>query len=777
MSDAFSHIKTIHDLASGIDGKLILSGFGESLAPINEHFQIGDYEAMAQRAEQLHKQTGRNIYTPLVVMRPDLPANAKGGEEDVVALLGFVVDFDAGRGKDWKKRLPDGIDAQYVLETSPDNAQCFIFFENPILINSEADQHNAKHLLQKLTLSCNGADHAGAELSHVWRIPGLNNWPNKKKVKEGRDPNPYTVKITKQWDGSFMALSDIQGLPEQQKNLDKRCKKATERKPIGHPDLMANDIDTLISALQAIPNDLEYPEWIRLIAAYKAAVGGNDTYYPFVEEWSLQWPDNTPEIVRQKWDSITHAQAGARTIFFEAKKRGWTDAVPEWVEEFNRDHFVSTEGKESYVFVECYDPSFKRRTLNRLSFTGFRNLYSNEKIKKIVNGNMKFISKAKAWLDHPKRRTYLKGLTFFPGNDTPEGHYNLWGGFGIDPKAGSWEQMRTHILDVLCGGDVELFKYTIGWLANMVQNPDRQGEVAFVISGGKGVGKGTFGHYVGKFFGQHFLHVTNQKHLTGNFNNHLRDAVFVVLDEAFFAGDKKHESILKSIITEPILMIEKKGIDAVQSPNYTHIMMFSNETWVVPASVDERRFFVLHVSSENKPDKAHFEALYDEMNNGGPAAMLDYLLNYDLSDFDLRLIPQTNALIEQKLQSLNAQEKWLYSCLYDGYIGGKQWDNDRFLLRTQTAYNDYIQHHKDHSFEGKPLIDANWSRIIRNILIKNNQPLIIDGGKPTDDNGYRLPHTSFPPLTEAREAFERYIGGKVEWPLNDPEINLNELLK
>lgn len=329
MTELHNHFKMIHDLAAGIDGKLILSGFGENLIPINEHFQIGDYEAMAQYAAQLNKQQGRNVYTPLVVMRPDLPSNAKGGEDDVVAILGFVVDFDAGRGKDWKKRLPDSIDAQYVLETSPDNAQCFIFLETPILINSETEQHNAKYLLQKLTFSCNGADHAGAELSHVWRIPSLNNWPNKKKIKEGRDTAPYKVRTMKEWDGSLMAISDIQGLPEQQKNSDKRCEQVTERKPVGYPDLMANDIDMLISALQAIPNDLEYADWIRIMAAYKAAVGGDEAYYPAVEDWSLQWPDNTPEIVRQKWNSITHAEAGAGTIFFEAKKRGWTDAAPE----------------------------------------------------------------------------------------------------------------------------------------------------------------------------------------------------------------------------------------------------------------------------------------------------------------------------------------------------------------------------------------------------------------------------------------------------------------
>lgn len=259
----------------------------------------------------------------------------------------------------------------------------------------------------------------------------------------------------------------------------------------------------------------------------------------------------------------------------------------------------------------------------------------------------------------------------------------------------------------------------------------------------------------------------------------VRDSVFVVVDEAFFAGDKKGEGVLKSIITEEIIPVEKKGQDVITCRNYMHIMMFSNLDWVIRATAkDERRYFVLCIPEERKRDHAYFTALYAELDNGGAAAMLFDLLNYDLSDFNVRNIPQTQALVEQKLRSLDPHVKWLYDCLIKGQIGHWEWEQCRFSFQTQKAHEDYVRHHKDHSFDGKPFTDATWSKAIRSILKNDdNQPLIVDGGKPTFD-GIRLPHLSFPALSDAREAFERYINGEVEWPeIMSLDFSIDDMLE
>lgn len=194
-----AHIETLHSMADGIDGKLVLASFGQNpetgktLSPKIQHFNIGDVDGMVKTALELAQEEHRNVYTPLAVMRPDLPAGQKGEEKDVVAALGLNADFDKGTGADYLNRCP--VKPSYALETSPNNVQAIFFLDTPLPTVSEDDRRTAKTIAKQLTRACEGADSVGADLSHVWRIPGLPNYPNQKKVQEGRDPAPFEVTV------------------------------------------------------------------------------------------------------------------------------------------------------------------------------------------------------------------------------------------------------------------------------------------------------------------------------------------------------------------------------------------------------------------------------------------------------------------------------------------------------------------------------------------------------------------------------------------------------
>ena len=54
------------------------------------------------------------------------------------------------------------------------------------------------------------------------------------------------------------------------------------------------------------------------------------------------------------------------------------------------------------------------------------------------------------------------------------------------------------------------------------------------------------------------MQIFNPAQLVGRFNEHLRDCVLLFGDEAFYAGDKQHESVLKGLIAEPFLQMEGK---------------------------------------------------------------------------------------------------------------------------------------------------------------------------------------------------------------------------
>jgi hypothetical protein len=387
----------------------------------------------------------------------------------------------------------------------------------------------------------------------------------------------------------------------------------------------------------------------------------------------------------------------------------------------NKKYAMVNEAGKAVIFQSGFDPILKRSRIDRLSTRDLQTLYMNEKIQAGVDDNNRPVFKtvANIWLNHPERRQFIEGVTFDPTTtqSTP-GVLNLWKGFAIRPEPGDWSLMRAHIFSVICDSDQERFDYLMGWMARMVQRPAEQGEVAVVMKGGEGTGKGTLAKALLRIMGQHGLAISNAKHLISNFNGHLRDAILLFADEAFFAGDRAHVGVLKSIITEPYLTIEAKFQNAVQMPNSLHVMMASNEEWVVPASLDARRFFVLEVIDSAKNNHAYFGEIWAQMDAGGYAAMLSDLLNMDLAHFNVRAVPATEGLQQQRKLSLPIPVAWWKDCLERGYVFRSKLGLEKHfavwfeVISTELLFASYMEFAEKRN-ERHPLGREHLGRLVR----------------------------------------------------------------
>jgi hypothetical protein len=338
------------------------------------------------------------------------------------------------------------------------------------------------------------------------------------------------------------------------------------------------------------------------------------------------------------------------------------------IDEFNERYAVVNEAGLAVVYQRMRDPILDRLALIRFSFADMRKFYMNRPITVETANGSTTKSAAEWWLLAQERRQYLGGVVFDPTERAPVDCWNLWSGFSVVPAPGNWSLMQEHMLRVVCGGNPEAMSYLIAWLARMFQLPAVAGEVAVVLRGKKGTGKGMVFNWILRAWGQHGIHITNGDHLTGKFNGHLRDCVALFADEAFFAGNKQHEGVLKGLITEPTLPVEDKYKTVVEVKNALHVMMASNSDWVVPASQDERRYFVLDVADFRKGQMKYFADLEHQMESGGLAAMVWDLLRYDIKAFDPRQIPETGALVEQKLHSLDSLRRWWLAMLERGFV-------------------------------------------------------------------------------------------------------------
>ena len=137
------------------------------------------------------------------------------------------------------------------------------------------------------------------------------------------------------------------------------------------------------------------------------------------------------------------------------------------------------------------------------------------------------------WLGHRQRRQH-RGITFAPGGAKElNGCLNIWEGWGVTAKPGDWSLIRAHIAEVLANGNAEFAEYIVRWIAWSIQNPGAQAEVALVLIGEKGVGKGTLVRCLQRIFGAHAFQVTSREEVIGKFNGHLENCVLFVADEAY----------------------------------------------------------------------------------------------------------------------------------------------------------------------------------------------------------------------------------------------------
>ncbi|MBZ0258566.1 DUF5906 domain-containing protein, partial [bacterium] len=319
---------------------------------------------------------------------------------------------------------------------------------------------------------------------------------------------------------------------------------------------------------------------------------------------------------------------------------------------------------------------------------------------------------------------------------------------------------RDHIYNVICNGDASLFDYVLSWMANAVHNPNERPGTALVLRGKQGTGKSIFCREFGALFGQHFRQISNARHLVGNFNSHLKDCLLLYADEAFWAGDKSSEGTLKALITEPEIVIEAKGRDAVTVPNRVRLLISSNCEWVIPAGLDERRFCVTEVNDSKIQDHHYFNAIIEQMKNGGRAAMLHSLLNHQ-SNVNLRSIPKTAALFDQKFHSFDAITKFWFECLWNKRLVESDEDWTGQVARS-TFYESYFRKSEKAGIRNRSF-ETEFGKRLRKLCpsIIPTQNIYTDSGR---ERGWE-----FQPLQQCRLEFEQAVNMEINWHNSDYE--------
>lgn len=455
------------------------------------------------------------------------------------------------------------------------------------------------------------------------------------------------------------------------------------------------------------------------------------------------------------FNAYGNQEEGYREVVKSLKKINNSSIYTELLDELNSIYAVTWVGNRCMVLKEEINP--ETGIVNDLQFTtdnDLRKFYANRTVPNPDDPD-KDIGIIDFWWKSASRRQYNK-ICFEPGKDTP-GDYNLWTDFVIKPVKGDWSLFKNHILNVIAGGNTDHFLWIMGWMARIFQDPggDKPG-TSIVLRGERGTGKSMFVEIIGSIFGDHYLHLAQQEHLLGKFNHHLKNKVLVFADEGFWAGDKQSEGSIKHMITEKNHIIEQKGKDAITVKNHINLIIASNNSWVVPAGLDERRFFVTDVINPHKQQDKYFSPIFKQMANDGVKAMLYDLLNWEYSLSELRRAPKTKALLDQIQSTMGDAKKFWMERLEEGTLSVDhvEWREE---IGCGALYEEYLMFAKNLN-QRFPLPKHQFGKEI-NQLCKG-----IITARP-NQGGVRKRVYRCPPLEECRRQFEEIVSmpGQIDW--------------
>jgi len=437
--------------------------------------------------------------------------------------------------------------------------------------------------------------------------------------------------------------------------------------------------------------------------------------------------------------------------------------------EVERQMLTAMEARFDYVVDEKELSYAVRREPGKrpvmLQARAIPHIYANQKVKYIgqnASGKpaVRVIDPVALHKERPERKTFV--LTCFEPDASKaasaarEGKYNTWPGFAVEGRpGGDWSLLRDHIRDNICNGDPEHFAFFMTWIASMFARPGVKVPSSVVVRGEQGTGKSKVFDWIRHAIGDASFKGNNPDHLTGRFNEHMQDIIFLTLEEAVWGGDKAARGKANDIISSDVQTIEEKNRSKGVRPNYVSVAIVSNEDWVVPThGPDARRFFVLTCGTERKQDGAYFAAIDAQMRDGGAEAMVHELQNWNPADVgltweSLRSPPVTEELRNQTAQGVEGPLAILFNAVEGGELSGRLSTGEAFEHPFNEDKPTYIP--RAHVTAALGRYNARGTE-----ALKIKKALEVVGAEDSGQNkmacgsdpNHRVRYVTFPPLVE-----------------------------
>lgn len=293
------------------------------------------------------------------------------------------------------------------------------------------------------------------------------------------------------------------------------------------------------------------------------------------------------------------------------------------------------------------------------------------------------------WQNSEKRWTIpAANLVFDPRmTESPKDTINTFEGLPLTPNPDMEKcQGIVWLISFLCNGQKDAIEWLTRWLAYPLQNVGAKLDTAVLMhSTMEGSGKSLlFGDIMRPIYGEYGATV-GQVQLESSWSQWQSNKLYGLFEEVVSRDQRYNQTgKIKHMITGKTVRIESKFMNGWEEANYMNAVFLSNEILPWPIGENDRRMLVLW-PEQTLPVKAQ-KRIGWEIANGGIEAFYQYLLDYDLGDFDERTRPPHTPARQRLVELSRASWETFYYQWKQGELGVPF-----SLCRTQDIHGLYLE--------------------------------------------------------------------------------------
>ncbi len=528
---------------------------------------------------------------------------------DITGVRAVWIDHDQPDQPEVPTRLPP----QIRVMTSPGKSQRLFLTQTKDFAAFTAVQDH---------LVCDyGSDPGAADLSRCLRLPGF------RHMKDPTTPHLVTAEFSPTAERYPWAeiTAAFPALPPAAKPAPAPARQAGGRGMALRP--VSLQLGRVASALNKIPPDCPYDEWLRIGMALHATE--EPEAFDLWDAWSAQGDTYRRGETKAKWETFSIDPDGVTlgTLFHLAKGYGWTE------EDGIKD--AQAQLLNLLVYAAELDAFYNLATGAYYTQPALNRLYAH-----LPWGESKSAGK---WFTSHYAAKKCDNLTYLPGKASGlvrfkgKPCFNLWRptdatyipGVTADDIA-PYLELAAYLIP-----DERVLGHILDTFAFVIQHQDIKVNHCILVSGAHGIGKDTLFQPLIHGLGVHNVAQPSASEMHEKFTDALLSAKCLVYQEVQNFDKTEIENKLKPIIAAPPeelrLRLFGKGYALV--PNRVFVIMMSNHRNALKISPGDRRYLAYWSPAEPRP-QTFYRKFYDWLNAGGNDQIYSWLKDRDVSAYD-----------------------------------------------------------------------------------------------------------------------------------------------